>query len=512
MKWYTLLLPGLFLVCGCLSTGSQSSDNNHGNKNSDNSHDILVLVPKLDSGEESFLPDSRGVTTSLYRMDSDTNDIEFTQLTTSTTIPAYQQDTDAGNTKSTNKINKEYSTSDFFTEYEDYLKKEYSSNRQNDTSTAEYKKSRNNSKEIKNNNKKINNNSTNNLETYRPRSGTFDDEEIALIKQQVADSNFDLTSLEEYSILEMPLTSLTVEEGKSLTISLESSGWILKRIDPPLVELKNRIMDANSTIFRFSTRSAGSATILFIRFNDNSRVFLRKTYALQVRPRALVQIDENLDLDKALAEEDSQEEKKDFRLDLARNLYEQQKFREARKRFESLNNDGKSTSEIYYKLGVIERSDGNNDKALEYFQQAIKEKDTPYYHSSLVELIRILKDARKYNDAIDVFFNYGFSESLSPTHAEELIMLLADVYFNMGDYVSSASEYRRYLENFPETDRSDKALFYLAYSMENYHRNPEFKEAYRLYQKLINEYPESSYYNLAKNRVLYLDRHYLKLF
>nr|HQH29791.1 hypothetical protein [Spirochaetota bacterium] len=73
------------------------------------------------------------------------------------------------------------------------------------------------------------------------------------------------------------------------------------------------------------------------------------------------------------------------------------------------------------------------------------------------------------------------------------------------------AEYRKILNMFPETNIEDKALFYLANSLEKDKINPDYKESYRLYKILVNKFPESKYYQISKNRLLFLERHYLKV-
>ncbi|HOV13918.1 MAG TPA: outer membrane protein assembly factor BamD, partial [Spirochaetota bacterium] len=109
------------------------------------------------------------------------------------------------------------------------------------------------------------------------------------------------------------------------------------------------------------------------------------------------------------------------------------------------------------------------------------------------------------------FYNFAINGVISQEEMEDLYLLLSDTYFNMKDYVSASNEYRRFIQLYPESLNNDKALFYLAYSMENIQNNPDYKEAFRLYKLLVDKYPESKYRKTGKERMLHLERHYLKI-
>ncbi len=179
--------------------------------------------------------------------------------------------------------------------------------------------------------------------------------------------------------------------------------------------------------------------------------------------------------------------------------------------YQSLIKENKGDGEIFYYMGKIEQNNSKPDKANEYFINVLESNDKIFYNDALKELIKNLKTQKKYLDAINIFYKYGLKDNMDPRGAEELNILLADIYFNMDDFNNSSSEYRRFMSRYPDSKDYVKALFYLAYSLEKLAVDPDFDEAYRIYKIIVNNYPESKYSDMSKKRILHLERHYLKI-
>ncbi len=252
----------------------------------------------------------------------------------------------------------------------------------------------------------------------------------------------------------------------------------------------------------------GEVSVIFIKFNESDNSLIRQPYKIVIKPKEIISKennnksakDDNLKKAKAQKEEDQ-------RKNLANKLFEQRRFDEALSLYNELVAEGKTDSEIFYKRGKIYLLKENFNEASSNFLDNLKEKDNIYYNDSLIELINILKRQKKYSEAISTYFKYWKGDIDNP----KIDILLASIYFEMQDYKTAANEYRKYLAKYPESAFDDVALFYLAYSVENYKIDPDFKEAYRLYKLLVSKYPESKYYNQSKSRMLYLERHYLKV-
>jgi|GEM_PF-6446111 len=345
-------------------------------------------------------------------------------------------------------------------------------------------------------------------------------------------------NMENLKIKENSLKKIEVEENQIFSISLQYPGWILKKITPDLINLLRRDNKSNSTVFKFEANVASDVNIIFLRYDDAKDLVYRQTYLVAVVPESSFTIEENnnkendndkyekvfydSDLVNNKKAENNKEnmskndkkqmtEEDNYRKDIANMNYANQKYDEARELFLQLIRDGKQDPEILYKMGMIEKIRGDLKKSNDFFKSVLNEKDDLYYYKALFELMNNLKTQNKYFDAIDYFYKYGSADKVDLESAEKLNLLLADIYYNMKDYENAAKEYRRYIKRFPGTVDYDKALFYLAYSMENYKINPDFKEAHRIYNIIIDEYPESRFYNLSKKRILHLERHYLKI-
>ena len=334
------------------------------------------------------------------------------------------------------------------------------------------------------------------------------------INEEIENKNFDLTNVTNTKVEESNFKEIEGKENDEISILIEKSGWIIKSLMPDIIKLKNREIVKDNTLFTFKTTSSGVVDLVLIRYDENKNTIQRQPYRVKIKPRDLLsdkkQKKQTKD-DKNTKKEQKKQEKDDFRKILGNELFVQKKYNEAKGRFQALLDEGKVDGEIFYKMGIIEKELGNQDIGYDFFTKSIKEKDNPFFVPALKEIIKTQKDQKKYQEAVDTFYNYAMDENISEEEKEDLYLLLSEVYYNMKDFVSAANEYRRFVENYPNSINIDKTLFYLANSIENYQLNPDFKESYRLYNIIVEKYPESKYYQLSKNRMLYLERHYLKV-
>lgn len=366
--------------------------------------------------------------------------------------------------------------------------------------------------------------------------GPYKEAELTLITEAVEDKNLDLKNIENMKIIEQKMVNISAEENKRLNLSLKGQGWTIKSIAPPVLKLLERRVLEDNTLFVFQTEAPEIVNVIFIRYDDGLNVVYRKPYRIKVvapkifkikeeeagrdapkEEEAIIFVDEGEGegVKESLGDEKEERvvkgEDEDFRLSLANNLFNQMKYKEAGSRYRELIEEGYSDPELMFKMGIIEKSDGNYEKSMEYFAKNMEDEENIYYIKALLEFLKILKMQEKYSIALDEIYNRGFALELVMADAEELYLLLADIYYNMKDFVEASKEYRRFIEQFPNSFNLDKALFYLAYSLENFEQNPDYKEAYRIYQLLNDGYPESRYYNLSRNRLFYLSRHYLRV-
>jgi len=108
--------------------------------------------------------------------------------------------------------------------------------------------------------------------------------------------------------------------------------------------------------------------------------------------------------------------------------------------------------------------------------------------------------------------NYPDSE-LAPTAREFLrdvqenratgIEDVGNFYLGRKNFVASESRYKEVIENYPDFGRSDEAFYNLAYSLEQQGR---IEEAAFYYGKVVQEFPFSSYSGDATDKLILLER------
>ncbi len=343
----------------------------------------------------------------------------------------------------------------------------------------------------------------------------LNNDEIAFLKSEAESSNIPLDKIENINVNESELKTVYVRENDEFIISIDKPGAIINKLDPKLVKMLERRANKQNTVFSFSTLAAGSVSIVFIRYDDDTNTLVRIPYEIKIKPRKLFKEPNS---DSTLVEngdgltvvENTPERELSIQKSLGDDLFSQRKYGEARVEYKKVLEKDKSNPEILYKLGVIEAFYGNNNDSYNYFTKALNEKNNPYYGETLAEIVDTLKQQRKYQEGIETFYKYAIRDDLLTNGTrEKLYLLLPELYVGMKDFTIASSEYRRFLENYPNSANSDKALFYLAYCLENFKVNPDFRESKRLYEQLIKQYPESRYRDKSKERVLHIDRHYL---
>lgn len=333
-------------------------------------------------------------------------------------------------------------------------------------------------------------------------------------KREKSNNDQSQMELNSMKINEYDLKELEIEVNKELSISLKNQGWKIKSISPNLIRFLKQDNYQENTLFQFKTYTPASINIIFTRDDIENKIIFRQPYKIKVLPKKQL-VEKTKESNNVVKEKQGKtlyENEEDKRIkELADKYFDEKNYKDAKILYLQLLNKSILDPEIYYKLGIIEKESANTAQAYSYFKSALEEKENPFYLNALIELLNLLKDQKKYKEAIDLYYKYGIIESADKKSLEELYLLLADLYFIMKNYNNSSKEYNKFIKLFPYSKYSAKALFYLACSLENLPVNPDFKEAYRIYKIIIDQYPYTEYYLLSKNKILYLDRHYLKV-
>ncbi len=353
----------------------------------------------------------------------------------------------------------------------------------------------------------------------------------------INDSNrISIPNYSRSTLRESPQQIITTEEGQQINIVMEGSGWIVRAVDPPIAVLSERVVSDAVTIFKFNAVNPGRTTIRLLHYDPEIDTMTRAAYSIKIDPVNIVEIERsnnssstssisannndvsnnnqitvnqqntNRPVNNSQATENS-----DHRLNLANTLFIQGKFNDAKVLFTAIAGAGNDDPDIQFKLGVCNERLGDDEAAILNYKTNLEEEDNRYYYDSLVNLVGILRRQQKYSEAIESIYTYALNDTIQESNARRIFLLLADVYFSMGEYRSAADEYRRYIVRFEGADQTDKALFYLGYSLEKFSLNPDYREAVRVYERLKRDFPESEYFRHAVNRILYINRHYLRV-
>lgn len=342
--------------------------------------------------------------------------------------------------------------------------------------------------------------------------------------EDTAEAGFNIVDLKDKEVTESELKIIDVDESKKFYISLKYGGWIIKKLDPPILNLLSRENKDTNTLFEFNSISGGRVNIVFMRYDKEEDSIFRMPYLINIRPKVWVDVgeeevvddEEPLVFEEGVVEEESvlpekKEETDDYDRKIADQHYRFDNLIEAGKIYRKIIDSGNADSQVLYRMGIIETRAGNDDAAHAFFNEAIKDTEGIYYTDSLLELIKNLKKREKYDEALGIFFEQSVDKEFEIDKAMQLAMLLGDIYYNKHDFTNAAVEYRRFMVKFSDSPDVDKAIFYLAYCLEHLEVNPRYEDAHRLYTMIIDEYPESGYYDLSNTRLLHLERHYLMI-
>ncbi len=339
-------------------------------------------------------------------------------------------------------------------------------------------------------------------------------------KKEKSNNDQNYIEISKMKISEYDLKEIEIEVNKELSISLKNQDWKIISINPNLIKFLKQDNYQENTLFQFRTYTPATINIVFTRDDIENKIIFRQSYKIKVLPKSkLIEKDkknENVIIEKNVTEKKEKalyENEEDKRIkELADKYFNEKNYKDAKILFLQLLNKEILDPEIYYKLGIIEKENANTAQAYSYFKSALEVKENPFYLNALIELLKLLKDQKKYKEAIDIYFKYyRTNDKIDKKTLEELYLLLADLYYIMKDYNNSSNEYNRFIKLFPYSKYSAKALYYFACSLMNLPVNPDFEEAYRIFKIVIDQYPDTEYYLLSKDKILYLDRHYLKV-
>ena len=157
-----------------------------------------------------------------------------------------------------------------------------------------------------------------------------------------------------------------------------------------------------------------------------------------------------------------------------------------------------------YKIGEYYYQMGNKDKALEWYQKVID----GYSKSSLIGnafigKIKILKDQKQYDEVQNVGYQFIAkykTDSAYTMASAEIQMVLGDVKFDAGNYISATGEYQKTLSDYPDSPGIDpfkcRSLLQMgiAYYKEASNKNMDsalLQKSVSAFEKLLDQYEKN---------------------
>jgi outer membrane protein assembly factor BamD len=117
--------------------------------------------------------------------------------------------------------------------------------------------------------------------------------------------------------------------------------------------------------------------------------------------------------------------------------------------------------------------------------------------------------AKKKYDEGRKYLNFVFETYPNDLEGRQALLLVADSYFRQGStsgYTEARFRYRDYLNRYPGAPQRDYARYQFAYCYDKEHEKPDrdqtsTREALQQYQVLMQEYPNSAYVSVARERI-----------
>jgi TolA-binding protein len=155
----------------------------------------------------------------------------------------------------------------------------------------------------------------------------------------------------------------------------------------------------------------------------------------------------------------------------------------------SLYSSGPNAAEAFYRKGLIYENRGDTDEAISAFENATKLNPKKEIGDAAAKRASMLREIKRFRELLA---NPDSSLDVPKTH-----FLLAETYlFGKGNTDTALIEYGNVLEQFPRHKNAPKAALAIAWIYE-YKRDDE-SLAMDMYKRIINDYPETRYAEVAQ--------------
>lgn len=326
--------------------------------------------------------------------------------------------------------------------------------------------------------------------------------------------------------------------GDVLTISMDGKGWLFlgEKSGAGGVDFLSRTTDEKTSLFIFNTIATGEYTLLFEYrdFISGASTSEEVLVTVEQDPRAVRTGASagNTTAESALATgaaapgtilptvasasasgsapvsektvtapPQSLELKKladrfiaDGRLNDALNLY--------------LDHDKTGDPETALAIGDLYLRLGDPAKALQYYDRNKTQANLLYREKAVAGLMKIALAERKQN-LVDS--NLEAFLSISKVPIGEELKDLASFQLSQGYDASALKILESYILKYPEGKDADWVYFTLANLYETSEKLKDYRKSVTHYRKVADDFPMSLYWNDAKNRILYIERHFFNI-
>lgn len=296
--------------------------------------------------------------------------------------------------------------------------------------------------------------------------------------------------------------TIYARQGDEIEVSFQEKGWLLLEIPAEksgLVFLGRELGPAK-TVFRFRSKSLGEFTLPFQYQDALAGIIRREIVQLKIVAEG--------DFNTYMAEKASNYDPELYQKQMAKaeRLAQLGYYKDALAAYLAL--AAANDPALNERIASLAFQLKDYKTAAEYWNKNLKEKNA-FRDKALLGLIQNAVAQRNRQGLLSLLNDF-LAVTQFPIE-EELAACLRFLHSTTGADALLFDLTCDYLRRYPLGRYTDEALFFLAQTYEYYPPQRNFVKARECYQKLIKEFPESSYFAKAQERLAYIDRHYLKV-
>jgi len=296
--------------------------------------------------------------------------------------------------------------------------------------------------------------------------------------------------------------TIYARQGDEIEVSFQEKGWLLLEIpgEKSGLVFLGRDVGPSQTVFRFRSKSLGEFSLPF-QYQDALQGIIRREI---VQLKVVTDSDFNSYVGRKGSDYDPELYKQ--QMAKAERLAQLGYYKDALATYLALANvNDPSLNERIASLAFQLK---DYKTAAEYWNKNLKEKNA-FRDKAILGLVQNALEQGSRQNLLSLLNDF-LAVTQFPIE-EELAACLRFLHRTSGADALLYDLSLDYLRRYPQGRYADEALFFLAQAYEYYPPQRNFIKARECYQRLIKEYPESSYFTKAKERIAYIDRHYLKV-